>query len=441
MRPSPRPLLSCLLAVALGASAGAEEEEGTVRFPHVAFDLARKTVTMEGAFVLGEMPLELLVCQGTLRDYEAMITSPCEPSHLHTCLVAMGLQPRVYDKEEPGKIVREGDPLDVRLRFAVDGKEVTVEPRELIVDLNTKKHIEATPFVFYGSLFVPDFRDEKREIYLANAEDWLIGLLGDTVSVVDLAAGHTGEYGALEIDRDAVPPKGTKVQIIIRPAPRRKAPEEEQPPDQGARPDAPQAARLVVGLQDDGTCAVAGRQVPPQELRRLLAGEGPEGQPRPRAILIRAHRRTPFRHIARLMEMCTRNEIPVCRLAVVAGPAGDAAGAAAEGPLETPVPARGAEAQLEREIWITVRKGGTEEEPRPAVQIDRRDMPGGTEEQVWEATGRALRQLAADAGATERSVILVPRPDVPHGWVMKLLDLLQKTGYRDINFKRNPSAE
>ena len=190
--------------------------------PNLRLDLKKKTIEIEGTFCVGEYPLELLVCQNTMRDYESMVSSPCEPSVLHTALLALGLKPRVRDQKDPAKIIREGDGVDMHVRFTRDGKVVTVEPRELIMHVETKEHIQATPFVFYGSYFFPSPEDKKKMIYLADAEDWLVGLLGDAASVVDLPPGSAGQYGMLAIDPAVAPPKGTKVTIILRPARDRK---------------------------------------------------------------------------------------------------------------------------------------------------------------------------------------------------------------------------
>lgn len=210
------PLIGLVALVAGAARGGAP---GKAQLPNLRLDLKTKTIELDGVLCIGEYPLELLVCQNTLRDYESMVSSPCEPSVLHAALLALGLKPRVRDKKDPARIVREGDRLDVLIRFRRDGKLVTLEPRQMILNVETKKHIEATPFVFYGSFFFPVEEDGKKKmVYLADAEDWLIGLLGDTASVIDLAPSAVAEYGMLAIDPEVVPPKGTKATVIIRPA-------------------------------------------------------------------------------------------------------------------------------------------------------------------------------------------------------------------------------
>lgn len=213
--------LALELAVALAAGACAGEggkAPAKPELPGLRLDVKARTIEIDGTLCLGECPLELLACQNTMRDYEALISSPCKPGLLHASLLALGLKPRVRDAKDPGKVLREGDPVDVHIRFTRDGKEVTVEPRELIVYVESKKHIAGAPFVFYGSLLFPDPDDEKKMIYLADAENWLIGLLGDTASVIDLPRDAVHQYGAIAIDKTAVPAKGSKVTLIIRPA-------------------------------------------------------------------------------------------------------------------------------------------------------------------------------------------------------------------------------
>ncbi|HPD17612.1 MAG TPA: YdjY domain-containing protein [Planctomycetota bacterium] len=216
----------CLLASCSAAEdapkAPAPPAKGAPQLPDIRLDLKAGTVEIDGTFCVGEYPLELLVCQNTMKDYESMISSPAKPSLLHTALLALGLKPRVRDQKEPGRVLREGDPVDVLLRFTRDGKEVTVEPRELIVNVETKEHIAATPFVFFGSFLFPDPEDGKRMIYLGDSEQWLIGLLGDTASVIDLPPEAAGKYGALGIDTKVAPPKGSKVTVVMRPSKDRK---------------------------------------------------------------------------------------------------------------------------------------------------------------------------------------------------------------------------
>ncbi len=210
-------VLACAFALARGsAQAG---EPGKAQLPNLRLDIKNKTIEIDGVFCIGEYPLELLVCQNTLRDYESMISSPCEPSTLHAALLALGLKPRARDKKDPAKIIREGDRVEILVRFRRHGKVVTLEPRQMILNVETKKHLAETPFVFYGSFLFPVEEDGKEKIvYLADAEDWLIGLLGDTASVIDLAPAAVADYGTLAIDPEAVPPKGTKATVIIRAA-------------------------------------------------------------------------------------------------------------------------------------------------------------------------------------------------------------------------------
>jgi hypothetical protein len=236
----PRHTLASFVALLLAAlcARGAEPDKaGAVpQLPNLRLDLKAKTIEIDGTFCVGEYPLELLACHGTMKDYESLVSSPCKPSVLHTALLALGLKPRVRDEKEPGKVLREGDPIDILLRFTKDGKEVTAQPHEVIINVETKKRIASTSFVFFGSFLFPDPFDKTKMIYLGDSENWLIGLLGDTASVIDQPPDAAGKYGALAIDTKAVPPKGSKVTLIIRPAAKR-GDKPKAPPDGAALPE------------------------------------------------------------------------------------------------------------------------------------------------------------------------------------------------------------
>ena len=88
------PVVVLLVAASAAARGGAlTKAPAKGGFPHLRLDLKSKTIEMDGTFCLGDCPLELLVCQGFGRDYESLVSSPARPSHLHTCLLALGLKP------------------------------------------------------------------------------------------------------------------------------------------------------------------------------------------------------------------------------------------------------------------------------------------------------------------------------------------------------------
>ncbi len=241
--------LPIILALAtLCSTAGEAPRHPAPQLPNLRLDLKARTIEIDGAFCLGECPLELLVGHDTLKDYESMVSSPCKPSTLHTALLALGLKPRVRDAKDPSKVLREGDPIDVLLRFTRDGKEVTVPPHELILNVETRKRIAGTSFVFFGSFLFADPAEDGKMVYLGDVEHRLIGLLADLASVIDQPADAAAKYGALAIDMKAVPPKGTKVTIIIRPGARPK-PAGGEPPKAGALPNELRIAIKVAGTK------------------------------------------------------------------------------------------------------------------------------------------------------------------------------------------------
>jgi hypothetical protein len=215
-------LLASLVAlgIAMGGARAAEPPKppGKVDFPNLRLDLKANTVEFDGTFLRGDYPLELLVTIGTMRDYESLITTPCKASHLHFALLALGLKPIVRDKKDPGRITRQGDRVQVLLRYKEKGKVVTRPPHELIRDVKEKKPLSKLPWIFYGSMWYPTGTDKNKLDYLGDAEGAVIGLLGEARCVIDVRQNVSLKYGMLEIAPDETPAKGTKVTVVIRPA-------------------------------------------------------------------------------------------------------------------------------------------------------------------------------------------------------------------------------
>lgn len=226
------PLAVLCLACAAAEAAAPAKKPGPAKFPHLRLDLKAKTIEFDGTFLVADYPLELLVTLGAMRDYESLITTRCKPSTLHVAMLALGLKPMVRDKKDPGKILRQGDPVEILLRYTHNGKEMTKKPHELMLDVNAKKHLPPLPWVFYGSFWYPTGEDKTKLDYLGDAEGSVLGLLGEMRSVVDVRGDVTLEYGMIEIDAKLAPKQGTKITIVVRPAARKKdtAPAPPAPP-------------------------------------------------------------------------------------------------------------------------------------------------------------------------------------------------------------------
>ena len=54
----------------------------------------------------------------------------------------------------------------------------------------------------------------------------------------------------------------------------------------------------------------------------------------------------------------------------------------------------------------------------------------------WEHAAATLALLADEPGARKRPVIVAPSASAPYGWAIRLLGILKRAGFADINFKQ-----
>jgi len=85
---------------------------------------------------------------------------------------------------------------------------------------------------------------------------------------------------------------------------------------------------------------------------------------------------------------------------------------------------------VDPELWIRIQNGGDAANPVARIEIDGRVRRGwGEVESALAAYGRITRVRAS-------AVIIAPDKDAEHGWVLRVLGILQERGFSNINFKR-----
>jgi len=103
--------------------------------------------------------------------------------------------------------------------------------------------------------------------------------------------------------------------------------------------------------------------------------------------------------------------------------------------LEADLPKAGAatkEQELKTELWIhlRVRPDSTPSKRFPLIVINQRPM------RDWADVSRYLNQLSQIPGARKDPVILAPEDKALQGWVMRILDELNRLKFQSINFKQ-----
>ncbi len=109
--------------------------------------------------------------------------------------------------------------LKRRLEKSDAKKRITRDACELIINRETGKSLEKSPWVFTGSRF---FKDEKgNEVFAADTDRSIVAVWYDDICVLNLAKRtknpYEGEKTGLEINTEISPGKGTPVVLTVLP--------------------------------------------------------------------------------------------------------------------------------------------------------------------------------------------------------------------------------
>jgi biopolymer transport protein ExbD len=232
---------AALLALVAAGPAGAEEakpaaapaaktpaEDVVIKtLPGIIVDTKAKEVRLAGTVCLQKGPLELFVCSPGTREYESVIVVKAKPSHVTFALALLGLAPGRPGYMTEGGVFSPpaGAVLDIIARFSLEKTENGVKRTEV-------REVPAWRFLRpAGSdrpldrpvewVYVGQASDDA--LRAADREGTVICLSNFVEAVIDVPFQSTSVNADLlyQADFDTVPPKGTPVELIIRPTGRR----------------------------------------------------------------------------------------------------------------------------------------------------------------------------------------------------------------------------
>jgi hypothetical protein len=191
------------------------------RFPHVEVNVQNKQVRIECEALHCEAPLEFFCVVNGTNEHESVLRTRAKPSHLHTALLMLGLQPGepVRFSEAANKwFPPHGPPLSISVEFKDKaGQTVTMPAYKLMRDVKTRKSMPATTWIFAGSRVMPD------GVYAADVTGYVVSIVNFDLTVIDVPelASNANETLEWEANLDALPPLGSPVTMIIEPVDKR----------------------------------------------------------------------------------------------------------------------------------------------------------------------------------------------------------------------------
>ena len=198
-------------------AASGKNTKGVIRFPHLVIDRKARELRLEATVAKPEYMLEFLLCTAGGKEYESLMSTTAKPWQVHAGLLMLGLHPG-----KPGGYA--GDtyipPRGAGVKIVLKWKDKkTGQPKTAAaidwLKLSGKgaKKVKPKEWVFVGSEVMPDGS------YWADSTGEIIAVANLASAVIDVPMESTKalEHREFVVDAKAVPPAGTKVQIVISP--------------------------------------------------------------------------------------------------------------------------------------------------------------------------------------------------------------------------------
>ena len=187
--------------------------------PEIRIDYRVPQVEVAGRVILREGPLELFAYSKAPvpKEHESIVCLEAPASLIYQALGLIGLQPGKparYFPETRETRLPSGDAVDVLVRYERGGETIEESACAWMRDVDLDAPMDKTHWLFTGSERMQDDR------FAADVEGTTVTVVDFTSSLMALPNMHTSADAQLWLvaNTEVIPPLGTRVTLILRPA-------------------------------------------------------------------------------------------------------------------------------------------------------------------------------------------------------------------------------
>ena len=186
--------------------------ENIFQLGNVVFDIRKREVTVPGEIniVGADANIEFFACGKLGKTHESILIVDAEPIYMLTALGALDFKPGMDLSDEGDPRTPKGAPVDIWVEWNQGDETVSRRARELVWNAFTGQPMEETPWVFTGGRL-------KNNQFTAQLFHNIIAVYRDPDSLFNHPLPTGTDDRTYRVNTDVIPPKGTKVKVIIRP--------------------------------------------------------------------------------------------------------------------------------------------------------------------------------------------------------------------------------
>lgn len=184
----------------------------------VWMDAAGKRVVVGGHICLREGLLEMFACLKGTKEHESIVAAHSSAKLVHATLLALGIEPGKPCSFDPEYQAVTGPSIRLEVVWKEDGVTVRRDAREMVIDQNSKKPLEAD-WVFGGSRVVVE-RNTGESFYCADGGEFAC-VSNFSTAMLDLPFESSDSAASLTFMAEPrrIPPLGTRVLLVLSRAP------------------------------------------------------------------------------------------------------------------------------------------------------------------------------------------------------------------------------
>ena len=187
-------------------------DENTYQLGNVVFDTSKREVRIPGEInIVGpDVNIEFLASGKLGKTHESILIIDAEPLHIFAALGALDFEAGMNLTVQGDPRVPTGSPVEIWVEWDREGEAVLHRARRLIWNAFTEQPMQETSWIFTGGRLL---NNQLSAQLFYN----IIAVYRDPDSLFNHPLPTGTDDRTYRVNTDVIPPKGTKVKVIIRP--------------------------------------------------------------------------------------------------------------------------------------------------------------------------------------------------------------------------------
>ncbi len=189
-----------------------ELSENIYQLGNVVFDASKREVTVPGEInIIGsDINVEFFACGKLGKTHESILIIDAEPLHIFAALAALDYEAGMNLEAVGDPRLPMGSPVEIWVEWNRGAEVVSRPARELIWNSFTEQPMQETPWIFNGGRL-------RNNQFTAQIYHNIVAVYRDPDSLFNHSLSTGSDDRTYRVNTDVIPPKGTKIKLIIRP--------------------------------------------------------------------------------------------------------------------------------------------------------------------------------------------------------------------------------